>query len=508
MGRLRGEVTIANTVMHQLSQLGFQTRHTIVRYTSDEWKGKPEQLAQFSNPEKARSYIGRRLIDVPDPQDNLASWVDRYWEDFGEYLNHFSRDAELFSTHDIYKLPAMQELVKYATENREKVRSIINKYRARNPYPKDWFPIHVVCDHCQRISTTTVESVDLDAYTANYRCDGCSIKGTTNIGRGKLSWRIEWAALWRILEVGFESFGKDHASPGGSRDSAKEIAETFFNFKPPVPFPYEWVGFIEGGVDKGDMGSSNFHGFTPKTWVSVAPGNVLRYLFLKNKPMKRITLGLDYIPNYIGQYERAERVYYGIDTPKAPPLEIADIRRSYELANLDPVPQKVPLQVPYLHAVLLSQVIPQDKLPDSAIEKLIQGGIISASLTKSQQAYITKRLNRAKIWVENYAPASYRIITLTTPPKGLNQSLSAELRVLYQQLHDALNPNRWTEQDIIDVMKKITQPLSNDIQRAFFRYLYKAFFGTDKGPRIAAYFAFTDPVVIRARLQYLGASAK
>jgi len=508
VGRLRGEVTLANTVMHQLQKQGYKTRHTIVRYTSDEWKGKEGQLAQFSNIDEAQDYIGRRLVDVPDPQGELTSWIDRYWLDFGGYLDHFSRDAEILSTHEIYTWPEMHELVRFTIEHREKARKIINKYRARNPYPKDWYPIDVVCEQCQHLSTTTVVSVNLDEYTADYRCNACGNTGTTTIVKGKLSWRLEWAALWKILNVGFEPFGKDHATPGGSRDSAKEIAETFFKFKPPVPYAYEWVGLIEAGVDKGDMGSSDFKGFTPKTWVSIAPGEALRYIYIKNRPMKRITLGLEYIPHYIGQYERAERVYYKMDTPKAPPQEIADIRRSYELANLDPLPEIAPLQVPYLHAVLLAQIIPIENLPHAAIAKLQSSEIIPKFLTTTQKREIATRLERAKTWVTQYAPESYQVITLSAPPKGLNHFITNELRAFYQKLYDAIDPSQWTEKAITHAMKQITQSMSKDTQGAFFRHLYEAFFGTDNGPRISAYFAFTDPSLVRARLHYLATPSK
>jgi lysyl-tRNA synthetase class 1 len=508
VGRLRGEITLTNTVMHQLRQKGYQSKHYIVRYTSDEWKGKEGQLAQFSDSLQAREYIGRRLIDVPDPKGELESWVDRYWLDFGNYLNDFSRDTTLVSTNKIYMLPKMHELVRFTIENRELARDIVNKYRVRNPYSSDWFPISVPCEKCHHISTTSVVDVDLDAYTATYQCEECNHIGTTSIENGKLSWRLEWAALWKVLEVGFEPFGKDHATPGGSRDSAKEIAETFYKFKPPVPYANEWVGLIENGVDKGDMGSSDFNGFTPKTWVSVAPGEPLRYIYLKNKSMKRITLGLEYIPNYIGQYERAERVYYQIDIPKAPPQEIADIRRSYELANLDPLPEAAPLQLPYLHAVLLTQIIPQDQLPETAIEKLANMDIIPSSLTLKEREYISTRLNQAYTWVTQYAPDSYRISTLSTPPKGLATEIPDELRTLYQQLHDKLDPTQWTEKQITAVMKDLTHSLSKKTQRAFFQNIYKAFFGTDQGPRISAYFAFTDPLLVRSRLQYLATSAK
>ncbi len=508
VGRVRGEITLANTVMQQLRQKGLDSKHYVVRYTSDEWKGKESQLAQFPDPTKAKKYVGRRLVDIPDPQCELGSWVDRYWLDFGPYLDYFSRDTTVVSTNEIYTWPQMHELIRFTIQHRERARKIINKYRVRNPYPKDWFPINVICDACKRINTTTVVSVDLDAYTASYRCDECSHEGTTSIENGKLSWRLEWAALWKILDVGFEPFGKDHATPGGSRDSAKEIAETFYNFKPPVPYANEWVGLIENGVDKGDMGSSDFNGFTPKTWVSVAPGEALRYIYLKNKSMKRITLGLEYIPNYIGQYERAERVYYQIDLPRAPPLEIADIRRSYELANLDPLPEMAPLQVPYLHAVLLTQIIPEENLPDAALEKLTETGIIPKTLTDNQRTSITTRLDRARTWVTSFAPASYRIITLSAPPDGLRDTVPDELRPVFQQLHDSLNPDEWTEEAITTTMRKLTESMSKDTQRGFFEFLYQAFFGTDKGPRISTYFAFTDSLLIRARVKYLATLPK
>ena len=508
VGRLRGEITLSNTVMQQLRNHGHKSKHYVVRYTSDEWKGKAGQLAQFPNPNEAKEYVGRRLIDIPDPQGELNGWVDHYWLDFGDYLDHFSRDTTIVSTNEIYTWPEMHELVRFTIEHREQARNLINKYRVRNPYPEEWFPINVVCESCHRISTTTVIGVDLDAYTADYRCDGCNHEGTTTIENGKLSWRLEWAALWKVLDVGFEPFGKDHATPGGSRDSAKEIAETFYKFKPPVPYANEWVGLIENGVDKGDMGSSDFSGFTPKTWVSVAPGVALRYIYLKNKSMKRITLGLEYIPNYIGQYERAERVYYEIDSPKAPPNEIADIRRSYELANLDPLSDTAPLQVPFLHAVLLAQVIPEDQLPKVAITKLIEGGIVSKSLTKNQREYIKTRLERAKTWVLNFAPDSYRITTLSTPPKNLNQSITDELRNAYQQLLDKLDPQKWTEPAITAAMKQLTQLMPKETQRDFFRNIYQVFFGSDQGPRISALFAFSDPTLVQARLQYLATPGK
>jgi lysyl-tRNA synthetase class 1 len=97
---------------------------------------------------------------------------------------------------------------------------------------------------------------------------------------------------------------------------------------------------------------------------------------------------------------------------------------------------------------------------------------------------------------------------LSAPPKNLNRSLSSELRARYQQLHSALNPQEWTEKAITEATKGITQTLDKQTQKDFFRYLYQAFFGRDQGPRISAFFAFTDPPLVLERLQYLASKPK
>lgn len=60
-------------------------------------------------------------------------------------------------------------------------------------------------------------------------------------GNGKLTWRVEWAARWKIFGVTCEPFGKDHAASGGSYDVSSVISEEIFNYEAPYPVPYEWI---------------------------------------------------------------------------------------------------------------------------------------------------------------------------------------------------------------------------------------------------------------------------
>src|SRR5256885_3493761 len=121
---------------------------------------------------------------------------------------------------------------------------------------------------------------------------------------------LEWPALWKVYHVDIEPFGKDHATPGGSRDSCKEIAESIMHFRAPMGIPYEWVGISDRGKDLGDMGSSDFLGLSPVQWVEVADPEVLRYIYAYNPIFRRIVLDLYRVDTYYDVYDRAEDLFY------------------------------------------------------------------------------------------------------------------------------------------------------------------------------------------------------
>ena len=119
------------------------------------------------------------------------------------------------------------------------IREIFNRYRER-PLKEDWLPYNPICEKCGRVNTTG--AYDFSGDTVHYRC-GCGFQGEMDIksGRGRLTWRVEWAARWKILGVTCEPFGKDHAASGGSYDVSSVISEEIFGYPAPYPVPYEWV---------------------------------------------------------------------------------------------------------------------------------------------------------------------------------------------------------------------------------------------------------------------------
>ncbi|MHA2165677.1 MAG: lysine--tRNA ligase, partial [Candidatus Hodarchaeales archaeon] len=354
VGRLRGEIVLTNAVAQELKNIGFSATHYLILYTSDPWKGKEAQLNSFSDPEKAKKYINWRLVDVPDPTGKKTSWVDYYWQDFGKPMPKFGKRIKIIRTHEFYKTEEMKQTIKKLIKQREAVRVILNKYRQDNPFPKNWIPFNPLCNKCNRIGTTTALEIDLESFKVRYSCSECEDEGWSDMQLGKLTWRLEWLAIWYTLNIHFEPYGKDHATPGGSRDSCIEVLETILKSSGPYGFWNEWVGYSEGRTDHGDMTSSGFIGFTPTTWLKYSDSQVLRYLYLKPPPRRRIILGLDKIPNYISEYDKAQRIYHGIESFDDE-SELKTIRRSYEIAHFNKVPSYIGFQLDFTQAIILTQ---------------------------------------------------------------------------------------------------------------------------------------------------------
>ena len=146
--------------------LGRNALQSLVLYTQDEWKAKEAQVAQFTK-EDGRKYAGRRLIDVPDPVGCHANWVEHFWQDFGGVLDRFAPGVRIVTTTDTYRNPEMQALVRDLASRAEEVRAVVNKYRARHPYPAGWIPFEAFCEKCGTIAY----------YDAKQRKFACKIDG-------------------------------------------------------------------------------------------------------------------------------------------------------------------------------------------------------------------------------------------------------------------------------------------------------------------------------------------
>nr|WP_048061614.1 lysine--tRNA ligase [Hyperthermus butylicus] len=500
VGRLRGEVIILETLRRILSQRGLRIKQYLTLYTQDAWKGKDSQLKAFPNPEEARRYTGWPLIRVPDPKGELRSWVDRFWLDFGPYIPEFTDgQVEVVTTTELYR-GKLLEFVKMSVERREEVRRVINRYRGRKPYPEGWIPFEAICARCGRIDSTEALEVDLEREMVRYRCKQCGHEGWAKLWDGKLNWRIEWVGVWWALGVDFEPYGKDHATPGGSRDSANELARLVYGIEPPEGLPYEWVA-VKTPDGEADMSSSDFIGFTPREWLEVAHPEVLRFLMLKTPPMRKISLGLHEVPQYYEQYYKAERVYYGVETAGSREEDIV-LRRSYELSytRAGP-PEKMPAQPPYTHVAILAQILPENLWRSEAVKRLQRSGHMPDNPTSFDIERLMALLPRAKRWAERYAPSHIRVKILEELPDDVRSRVPDWARKALRELGEKLAVlEEWSEDAIKNVMIEFTRGWEPAKRREFYRYFYLVFVGRESGPRAAPLLALLDREFVVSRL--------
>ena len=482
IGRLRGEVLIGEALRRELRKRGFNVKQYIVLYTQDAWKGKEAQLKAFKNEKEALRFVGWPLINVPDPEGCHENWVEHYWSDFGGYLDKFTDgEIEVVTTTELYK-NELKKVVLECIRRRDEVRRVINKYRGRKPYPENWIPFEPVCGNCGRIDTTEAIEFNEDKMTVKYRCRNCGYIGETDISNGKLNWRLEWVGVWISLRVDFEPYGKDHATPGGSRDSCNEIARVIFGVEPPEGIPYEWVAIRLDGRES-DMSSSDFIGVTPREWYEVAHPEVLRYIYYVQEPRKKIVIDMSMIPSYYREYYDAENKFY---IEKESKEEYSVEARSYILAQIRDPPEKKPIQVWYETIALIVQSIPEDTPIDNVVKRLRSSRIIAPSEKLSEYDFrrIRELVEKARVWVKKYAPSSLRYNILDKLSSELVRKLEFrnELVSLGKKL---LELDEWSSERIKEVMIKHTEGMSKSERRRFYSEFYKIITGEPRGPRAA-----------------------
>ncbi|MCE4601407.1 MAG: lysine--tRNA ligase [Desulfurococcales archaeon] len=494
IGRLRGEILLGEALRRELEKRGYRVRQLLTLYTVDPWKGKEGQRRQFPDPEEARRYVGWPLEDVPDPKGCHRNWIDHFWSDFGPYIGEFTDGRiEIVTTGDLYRGPFRKLILEEVLPKRELVRDVINKYRGRKPYPEDWIPVEPRCGSCGRIDSTKALSVRDDG-RVEYVCKYCGYKGVADVSESKLNWRIEWAGVWKVLSVDFEPYGKDHATPGGSRDSCVEISRVVFDYEPPLGEWYEWVGLRVGGKET-DMSSSGFTGITPREWLEVAHPQILRFLYFLVPPRRKIVVDPGQIPQYYEQYYRAERIYFGVEDGE----DDAYLKRTYELSHPGKIPDRLPAQVPYTHAAILAQLVPREKV-DEALARLRRTGHLPMDADEYSIEWIKGLLEKARRWVELYAPSSLRVKILDKLDEAVAASL--KYKAIFSRLADRLETlEEWREDKIKEAMIEATTGLSGRERREFYREFYRVFVGEDRGPRAAPLLSLLPKEFVLERLR-------
>ena len=443
--------------------------------------------------------LGVPYSEIPNPfNSEYKSYGDHFTALLRESTEMIGVPVEFISTTDMYNEGMFEGVIREALQDLPLTREILNKYQKN--VSKDYVPFIPQCEKCRKL-TTGVKKVNMDLELVEYECEGfadaegirvsgCGHKGVATFREGKLSWRFEWPADWKILKIDFEPFGKDHAE--GSWPSGQEIARKIFEIEPPVPMVYEW--FTLGGKA---LSSSKGNIVTVGDMFELVEPEIVRYFFAKN-PNKQRDLDLEKIDTLVDEFDGFERAHYKEDVQKTAqvvPTEIYPIiirgtaKKWIEKEDLEEF--KLRRRIPYRLAAVLGMANDSSLQIDMAIRQ----GLIDLEMPEWVTFLAIERVQKGRRWAEVHQNEYNYHIFGEIPDIEISEKIKRaleELACFVEEGHDGAE----IQERIYEIAK------SNGIELGqFFKVNYKLLFSQDRGPRLGPLLASLDREFIVRRLR-------
>ncbi|MBD3250786.1 MAG: lysine--tRNA ligase [Candidatus Pacebacteria bacterium] len=511
-GALRGVILhdlVQKTLLDQLAQTSKNQEvvSTYVFNDMDPMDGLPAYLDR----DQYLPYMGKPLFQIPAPSlaesgvdfstsnqkekvkfSQAKSFAEFYALDFIEAFRYLGCDQKIIWSHELYQSGAMNQVIKLVLDNVDQVKQVYQKV-ADYQLPVNWYPFQVICPSCGKIGTTLVTG--WDGELVSFECQpnlvdwakGCGYKGKISPfdGAGKLLWKVDWPAHWKVMGVNVEGAGKDHTSAGGSRDMGNALVKNVLDYIVPFDIPYEWI-LIRGAK----MSSSKGVGASAREFVDLFKPEVGRFLFVS----KHFNQVIDFdpssetIPDLYDLYDQGCRIYWG--------QEEGDERlaRAVELSQIDsPVPK--PQFLPRFRDVVVWMQHPELDL-EQEFEK-----VKGEPLTESEKQELDERVKRATIWLDRYAPQEYQL-TPTQDLPATASSISSEQLEFVKQVFDWIVEGQAASPE--DLQQKIYQLAKSTVgAKKGFQAIYQVLIGKTHGPRAAWLLLDTSTELLQDRIEQL-----
>lgn len=467
VGSLLGPV-LHSLVYRALKDAGSKSTFTFVINDFDAVDGLSKDLE-----EKFSKYMGFPLKNVPSPNPDFKNMADYFADDFIKSFRSLGVEAKTLSSWDMYHEGKFDEMIRLALDNSEKIQDIYQKISGSQKKQKGWLPFQVICPNCGKLGTTRV--FEWDGKEVSYKCEpelvkwakGCGHEGKISPfgGNGKLPWKVDWAAHWKVIGVTVEGAGKDHASAGGSYDIAMAISKEVFKYPQPFRLPYEFI--LIGGRK---MSTSKGLGIKAHDLVQIMPSEVGRFLFARHNYKKQSNfdpVGTMAIPDLFDEYDKGWQLYnLGQES---------DLARTFELSQIDKLPDKNPnLFLPRFRVVAnYLQQPSMDIVHQFETEK-------GSKLTSEESRILKERSKYAAIWNENYAPEEYRLEMTSSLPeeaRNLNRDQKKFLSEAIHLIEEGKKPED-LQQELYDLSKTLKLQT-----KTAFASIYLAFLGRESGPK-------------------------
>ncbi len=464
-----GDAARSYAVTMALKEMGFNSELMAFCDDKDGLRKVPAGL-----PKSLEEYLGFPVSSIPD--------LFGCHESYGKHMSSLLLDAldtcgiqyRYISAKEVYEKGLLLEEIRTILLNAGKVGEIVKEEVGQERYT-EVLPYFPVCEKCGRIYTTQALEFVPETDKVLYVCEGleirgkmiegCGYRGEVDIrrGEGKLSWKGEFAARWKALDIRFEAYGKDIADSVRIND---RICREILCFEPPSHARYEM--FLDKGGRKISKSAGNV--FTPQVWFRYGSPQSLLLLMLKRFVGTR-TLDVSDIPSYMNELDNLEDVYFARKAVKDK-REFAKLRGLYQYCWVMKPPVKPSVHIPYNLLVFLVKMAPKDCLTEFVIEKLQS----YCYLRRNQiiEADLKRRIEYALNWTRDFEEIKESSVNLKSEEK---KAITGLIKVLETEDEPNMIQNA-----IFNAAK------TNNLKpSALFKTLYLILLGASQGPRLGPY---------------------
>jgi lysyl-tRNA synthetase class 1 len=463
-----GDAARSYAVTLALKEMGFNSELVAFCDDKDGLRKVPVGL-----PASLNKYLGFPVSSIPDPFGCHESYGKHMSSLLLDALDECGIQYHYFSAKEVYEKGLLLDEIRTILLNATKVGEIVKEEVGQDRYT-EVLPFFPVCNKCGRIYTTKAYKFEPETDKVLYKCEGleiqgeliagCGHEGEADItkGEGKLTWKSEFAARWKALDIRFEAYGKDIADSVKIND---RICREVLCFEPPSHAKYEM--FLDKGGKKISKSAGNV--FTPQVWFRYGSPQSLLLLMLKRFVGTR-TLDVSDIPSYMNELDELEDVYFG--KKQVAERDVVKLKGLYEYCWVMKPPAKPSIHVPYNMLAFLVKMAPQDCLNEFLTEKLQS----YRYLQKNQQvdAALARRVEYALNWVQDFEE-------IKETPVNLSEAEKSAVTDLVNVL-EAADDSDEIQNAIFNAAK------TNGLKPgAFFKTLYLILMGAPQGPRLGPY---------------------
>lgn len=421
-------------------------------------------------------YIGMPYVDVPDPFGCHESYAAHFEAEFEKALLTFGIDIDFRHQAQEYRSGRYASEIIHSLVHRSEIFDILDSFRTQESTEeerKNYYPVGIYCPHCHKDTTKIVRLSD-DCKEADFEC-ACGYKGHFNFEKDfncKLAWKIDWPMRWKAEGVDFEPGGKDHASPNGSYQTSRIIADKLFGYAAPEFQGYEFIG-IKGATGK--MSGSTGLNLTPEALFKIYQPEVILWLYSKSEPLKAFDFCFD--DGILRQYNEFDKMYAAVLNGEA------DEYTKGIMYNCMIDGRTLEL-VPMAQLASLGSIVDfNPQMVATIFEK------IGTPYTALQ---FRDRLELAKYWAEQCAPENLNQL-LTKRNWKYYLELSPESKQEIQILFTYLSTQKgYTLDDLNTFIYSVPTQVRGELepkakkqaQGEFFKNIYNLLLGKEKGPRL------------------------